>query len=75
MKKRPDPLEIVKRVGDLPDDVLVHDSVAAILLGTSPRSLRRNSPVRKITTGLRTSGRRLGDIRALLRGEQQPSAA
>jgi hypothetical protein len=75
MKKRPDPLEIVKRVDDLPDDVLVHDSVAAILLGTSPRSLRRNSPVRKIIIGLRTSGRRLGDIRALLRGQPQQPAA
>jgi hypothetical protein len=74
MKKRPDPMEIVKRVDDLPDDMIVPLSVAAILLGTSTRSMRRSSAVRKIQIGPRTVGHRLGDIRAVVRGEQ-PTAA
>lgn len=68
MQARPNPREVAARTGDLPDDAIVHDPVAAILLGMSQRSLQRTNPVpqRVITEKIR--GRRLGDIRALIRG-------
>jgi hypothetical protein len=67
MKAR-DNFEYVKRVNDLPDDAIVPDAAAAILLGISYTTLRRVNPVPRIQISERLGGRRLGDIRALGRG-------
>lgn len=66
--------DFLKRFERLPDDSVVPDQVAATLLGISPWTLRRSDPVRRIKISARCYGRRVGDIRALIRGEQ-PSAA
>jgi hypothetical protein len=67
--------EIVRRVDSLPDDAIIPDPAAAIVMGISQRTLRRNCPVPKIKLGPRTGGRRLRDIRALGRGTTGPTAA
>ena len=61
---------ISKQIDELPDDVIVVDPVAASILSISVWTLRRENPVpaRQITK--RRRGRRLGDIRALVRGTQ-----
>jgi hypothetical protein len=53
----------------LPNDAVVFDTVACIVLGISLNTLKTktNLPVRQITEG--RHGRRVGDIRALVRGE------
>lgn len=66
----PSYLEILENLPKLPDDLIVSDQITAILLNCSPRSLRRRSPVRRIKTGERTGGSRLGDIRAVIRGDK-----
>jgi hypothetical protein len=52
----------------LPDDAIVPDPVAAKILAISIWTLRRNNPVpaRQITE--RRGGRRVGDLRAKVRG-------
>lgn len=62
--------ELAKRFGDLPDDAILPDPAAAIILGISIWTLKRRDPVRRIMISPRRSGRRAGDIRALARGEQ-----
>jgi hypothetical protein len=52
-----------------PDDTLIIDPVSAKLLGMSVWTLNRTNPVAKRRISERISGRRAGDIRALLRGE------
>jgi hypothetical protein len=71
----PTHLEILENLPKLPDDMIVSDQLAAILLNCSTRTLRRGSLVRRVKTGDRTGGRRLGDIRKLARGELAPTAA
>jgi hypothetical protein len=71
----PTHLEILENLPKLPDDMIVSDQLAAILLNCSTRTLRRGSSVPRIKTGDRTGGRRLGDIRKLTRGESAPTAA
>jgi hypothetical protein len=66
----PSHLEILENLSKLPDDLIVSDQITAILFNCSTRSLRRRSPVRRIKTGERTGGCRLGDIRAVIRGEK-----
>jgi hypothetical protein len=53
----------------LPNDALVFDGVAALVLGVSLKTLKRkiSLPARQISEG--RHGRRVGDIRALVRGE------
>jgi hypothetical protein len=53
----------------LPNDALVFDAVAALVLGVSLKTLQRkiSLPARRISE--RRLGRRVGDIRALARGE------
>jgi hypothetical protein len=66
---------ILKRVPELPDEAIIPDPAAAILVGMSESSLRRTNPVPKIKTGPRTGGRNLGDIRALTRRSRSAAAA
>jgi hypothetical protein len=61
---------IVAKFSDLPDDAVVPDPAAALLLSISPWTLRRNNPVRPIQISQRCRGRRAGDIRAFVRGAQ-----
>jgi hypothetical protein len=56
---------MLKRIPDLPDEAIIPDAVAAIVVGMSQSSLKRLNPIPKIKIGPRTGGRRLGDIRAL----------
>jgi hypothetical protein len=60
--------DTLRNFDNLPDDAVVSDKIAAVLLGISERNLRGKNPVpyRKITEG--RHGRRVGDIRALVRG-------
>ena len=53
----------------LPNDAVVFDAVACIVLGVSLNTLKtiEDLPARQISKG--RHGRRVGDIRALVRGE------
>lgn len=54
---------LIERVGQLPDEAILPDSVAAMLLGVSIWTLRRENPVAPVQVTPRCRGRRLGDIR------------
>jgi hypothetical protein len=69
MAQKISPLELIQNFDRLPDDAVVPDKVARIVLNESERSFRRNSKLRKIRLGPQRNGRRVGDIRALVRGE------
>jgi len=68
--KKLSPFELIKNFHLLPDDAVVPDKVARLVLNESERSFRRNSPIPKVQLGPQRNGRRVGDIRALVRGEQ-----
>ena len=53
----------------LPDDALAPDPYAAALLAISVWTLKRTNPVPPRQISERIRGRRIGDLRALLRGE------
>jgi hypothetical protein len=53
----------------LPDDAIVDEPVAAELLGVSLDTYRRNPPVPRRRFSKRRVGARVGDLRALSRGE------
>jgi hypothetical protein len=53
----------------LPNDALVPDRVAAAILAISVWTLRRENPVPTRRISERRRGRRVGDLRALVRGE------
>jgi hypothetical protein len=63
-----DPYEIVRRFDELPNDALIPPKPTAIILSTTDRNLRRNPPIPKRQIGARAVGFRVGDIRALVRG-------
>jgi hypothetical protein len=73
------------RFDSLPDDAIVDDPVAAAMLSISVWTLRRSNPVPQHQLSERRRGRRVGDIRAKVRGtittkqsaanEQRPSVA
>jgi hypothetical protein len=52
----------------LPDDALVSDAVAAVILSISVWTLRRENPVPARQISERKRGRRVGDLRAKVRG-------
>ena len=60
----------------LPDDALVSDAVAAVILSISIWTLRRENPVPARQISERKRGRRVGDLRAKVRGteHEQPKA-
>jgi hypothetical protein len=62
-------IEQIKRIAALPDDCIIDDSVAALLLNMSVWTLRRNNPVPAVQLSARKRGRRLGNIRNLSRGD------
>jgi hypothetical protein len=53
----------------LPNDAIVSDRVAAAILSISIWTLRRENPVPTRKISERRRGRRVGDLRALVRGE------
>jgi hypothetical protein len=69
---------LVSNFDKLPDDAILNDHAAARILGVSVWTLRRAAPVPKRQISERRYGRRVGDIRAKVRGkwkpEQQPAA-
>jgi hypothetical protein len=70
MPKKVSPFDLIQNFDKLPDDAIVPDNVARLVLNESERSFRRNSTLRKIQIGPHRNGRRVGDIRALVRGQQ-----
>jgi hypothetical protein len=68
-------LELVRNFDALPDDAVVPTKVIEILLNTSEWTLRRNPPLRRVHLSATRFGYRVGDIRALVRGEIAPTAA
>ena len=60
---------ILEQFDRLPDDAIVPDSVCAALLSTSVWTLQRTCPVPARQISERIRGRRVGDLRALVRGE------
>ena len=54
----------------LPQDAIVPDPVAAVILSISIWTLRRENPVPKREISERRFGRRVGDLRAKVRGEK-----
>ncbi|MGA8696998.1 MAG: hypothetical protein WB689_24810 [Xanthobacteraceae bacterium] len=61
--------EFLARFPSLPDDALAPDRFAAAVLGTTVWTLKRKNPVAERKISERVHGRRVGDIRALVRGE------
>jgi hypothetical protein len=53
----------------LSDDAVAPDPVSAKILGISTWTLKRTNPVRKRQISERRGGRRVGDLRRLVRGE------
>lgn len=62
--------EKVSAFDSLPDDAIVADAVAAEILSISVWTLRRNNPVPARQISERRRGRRVGDLRAKVRGEE-----
>ena len=60
--------EILKRFDELPDCAVVRSAVTAAVLGLSERTVRRCIPSVRLTPNRK--GQRVGDIRALVRGEK-----
>lgn len=58
----------------LPDDAIVSDSVAAKILSISVWTLRRENPVPARQISQRKRGRRVGDLRAKVRGTDPAQA-
>lgn len=63
----------LKELNDRPDDAVIADPVAAELLGISLRTLRRHQHIPRVQLSPRRVGRRLGDVRAHVRGSAQPA--
>jgi hypothetical protein len=61
--------DLIRRFDELPNDAVVPLKVTAVILNMSERTVRRQSPVRRVQTSPRCFGNRVGDIRALVRGE------
>ncbi len=59
----------INRTAGLPDDCVIKDHVAALMLNMSVWTLRRNDPVPAVQLSARTRGRRLGDLRKRIRGD------
>ena len=71
----PSNLEYLRAYDAAPDDVIVRDPHAARVLGVSVWTLRRRNPVPAIRLSSRCIGRRLGDLRRLIRGDRPQTAA
>ena len=72
-----DTLKAASQFDLLPEDAVVPAKVAAVILGDmlSERTLRREPPIPHRQISQKFFGFRVGDLRALIRGEIQPNAA
>jgi hypothetical protein len=72
-----DALTAASNFDRLPEDAVVNAKTAVIILGgaVSERTLRRAPPITRRKISQRRYGFRVGDLRALIRGEIQPNAA
>jgi len=72
-----DSFKLAAQFDHLPDDAIVTGKTAAIILGRAitEQTLRRNPPIPRRQITQRRYGFRVGDLRALIRGEVQPAAA
>lgn len=73
--KAADHSKIVQQFDSLPNDSIVSDAVAARVLNVSERTVRRGLPISQVQITARKKGRRVGDLRALIRGESPQGAA
>lgn len=67
----PRPININEKLATfdrLPDDAIIDDQIAAILLNMHVATLRRANPIPQRRISERRFGRRAGDIRNLIRG-------
>ena len=71
----PDQLAKLAAFDTLPNDAIVDDTVAATILGISVWTLRRSAPVPARQISERRRGRRVGDLRAKVRGHEASAAA
>jgi hypothetical protein len=62
----------VKEFDSLPDDAVVPRRVTAAVLHISERTVRRSVPTVRLSA--RRCGNRVGDIRAIVRGDTPPEA-
>jgi hypothetical protein len=60
--------EILRGVGELPDEACVDIKVLSALTGESERSIRRHPPIQPRRFSSRNVRYRIGDYRALFRG-------
>jgi hypothetical protein len=68
----PRPINVSAKLAEfdhLPDDAIVDDPVAAALLNMSIDTFRRTRPVPRKQFSERRGGSRVGDLRALVRGD------
>jgi hypothetical protein len=65
---------IFEQFDRLPDDAIAPDPVSAAVLSMSIWTLNRTNPVPKRRISERIHGRRVGDLRALARGEAVSAA-
>jgi hypothetical protein len=67
------PFELIRNFDQLPNDALVPDRVARLVLNESDKSFRRdyrdNPRLPRIQIGPQRFGRRVGNLRALIRGK------
>jgi hypothetical protein len=59
---------ILRRIPELPNEAIIPDPVAALILNISLKTLKRTNPIPRIQISPRVSGRQLGAIRQLGRG-------
>jgi hypothetical protein len=72
-----DSFKLASQFDQLPDDAVVTGKTAAVILGgaVTEQTLRRNPPIPRRQISQRRFGFRVGDLRALIRGEVRPTAA
>jgi hypothetical protein len=72
-----DALDAASNFDRLPEDAIVDTKTALVILGgtQSEYTLRCNPPITRRKISQRRYGFRVGDLRALIRGDIQPNAA
>jgi hypothetical protein len=67
--------DILQNFDSLPGSAVIPRRVAALLLGVSDRTMRRNPPIPSIAITQTLVGHRVADIRAQLAKNESPVAA
>jgi hypothetical protein len=66
---KPSLLKIIEDFDQLSDDQIVPEQVTRVLIGSSQWTQRRHPTLRRIRISPKRFGNRVGDIRALARGQ------